>query len=184
MSPLEVIAVIFGLLCVGFSVRQSIWTWPTGLVQVSLYVVIFYQAKLYSDVILHVIYVGVQFFGWYQWLHGGKDHGRLPVSELSGRARGGWITTAILGSAAWGSGMSSLTDAALPYGDAFTTVASLIAQWLMAKKKIENWLFWIVVDVVAVGIYTVKELYLTAGLYGVFLVMCVLGYRAWKRDLA
>lgn len=183
MNPIEVVAVVFGLLCVWLCVKENIWCWPTGLVQVSLYVIIFYQAKLYSDTILNVIYVGVQFYGWYHWLHGGRDRGELAVSRLSAPALNGWIVVTVVGTALWGYGMASLTDAAVPYWDAFTTVASLVAQWLMARKRVENWAFWIAVDVVAVGVYLYKGLHLTAGLYFVFLIMCIEGWRAWNRTV-
>ncbi|MCA8987618.1 MAG: nicotinamide mononucleotide transporter [Planctomycetaceae bacterium] len=181
MTFIEVIAVIFGLLCVWLTIRQNIWCWPTGLVQVVLYIFIFYQVKLYSDLILHVIYVFLQLYGWFHWLKGNKGDTSLPVTLLEQRSRSAWIATMILGTCAWGYLMATRTDAAVPYGDAFTTVTSLIAQWLMARKKLESWLFWIAVDVVAIGIYWTKSLYLTSGLYAVFLVLAILGWFAWKR---
>ncbi len=184
MFWIEATAVAFGLLCVSLTVRQSVWCWPTGLVQVSLYIIIFYDAKLYSDLILHVIYVGVQFYGWHHWLHGGREGGQLAASRLTPTALGTWVAVVAAGTFLWGSGMAAWTDAALPYGDAFTTVASLVAQWLMAQKKIENWFFWIAVDVIAVGIYFLKSLFLTTGLYTVFLFLCVLGYMEWRKSLA
>jgi nicotinamide mononucleotide transporter len=151
--------------------------------QVFLYIFIFYQVKLYSDMILHVIYVVMQIYGWYHWLHGGKNRGTLPVSTLTYRARLVWPFAAIVGTAAWGYLMATFTDASVPYGDAFTTVASLIAQWLMARKRLESWLFWISVDVVAIGIYWYKGLHLTSGLYAVFLVLATIGLFAWRRSL-
>ena len=183
MSPLEIIAVLFGLACVTLVVRQSIWCWPTGLVQVSLYLIIFYQVKLYSDAILQVFYIVMNIYGWYHWLHGGRERDSLPVTRLSAAGNALWIGVTAVGTALWGYGMATWTDAALPYGDAFTTVASLVAQWLMARKRIENWLFWIAVDIAAVVIYWYKGLYLTSGLYAVFLGLCVAGWIAWRRDL-
>lgn len=181
MSWIEIAAVVFGFLCVVLTIRQNIWCWPTGLVQVVLYIVIFYEVRLYSDLILHVIYVGLSLYGWYHWLHGGRDHGALVVTRLSPGARALWVGVVLLGTLGWGYGMATCTDAALPYGDAFTTVASLAAQWLMARKRLESWLFWIAVDVVAIGIYWVKDLQLTAGLYAAFLVLAVLGLFEWRR---
>ncbi len=181
LTWMEVAAVVAGLLCVGLTIRQSVWCWPTGLVQVGLYIFIFYDVKLYSDLVLHVIYVGLQVYGWHHWLHGGRGHSRLAVSRLPFRARMAWVVTALAGTAAWGWGMARWTDAALPYWDAFTTVASLVAQWLMTCKRLESWLFWIAVDVVAIGVYLAKELYPTAGLYAVFLVMAGAGWVAWRR---
>lgn len=183
MSGIEVVAVVFGLLAVWLTVRQNIWCWPAGLVQVCLYIWIFYDVKLYSDLILHIIYVGVQMFGWYHWLHGGVEKNLLHVSNLDIREIGFFSVVTVFGTMGWGYLMASTTDAAVPYGDAFTTAASLVAMWLQAQKKLESWIFWIIVDVVAIGIYWFKELYLTSGLYAVFLVMCVVGYTSWKQDL-
>jgi nicotinamide mononucleotide transporter len=180
MSQIEIVAVVFGLFAVWFTVRQNIWCWPMGLVQVSLYIIVFYQVKLYSDLILHVIYVGVQLFGWYHWLHGGRDRGKLKVSYLTPLHLGGWLLVVAAGTALWGKLMGSLTDAAVPYGDAFTTAASLVAMWLQVEKKVESWAFWIAVDVVAVGIYSYKGLYPTTGLYLVFLVLSIVGWRQWR----
>lgn len=179
MTPIELIAVVFGLLCVWLTIRQNIWCWPTGLIQVALYVVIFFQVRLYSDAILNLIYVLLQIYGWYHWLHGGRDHGRLSVSRLSQRALLGWIVVAVASTAIWGWGMAAFTNAAAPYWDAFIAAASLIAQWLMTRKRLESWLFWISVDVVAIGVYIYKSLLLTAGLYAVFLVMATMGFFAW-----
>lgn len=180
MSQIEIVAVVFGLFAVWFTVRQNIWCWPMGLVQVSLYVIVFYQVKLYSDLILHVIYIGVQLFGWYHWLHGGRDHGKLKVSYLTPLHLGGWLLLVAAGTVLWGKLMGSLTDAAVPYGDAFTTAASLVAMWLQVEKKVESWAFWIAVDVVAVGIYSYKGLYPTTGLYLVFLILSIVGWRQWR----
>lgn len=182
MTLIEGVAVVFGLMCVWLTVRQNIWCWPTGLVQVSLYIFIFYEVKLYSDLMLHFVYIGLQIYGWYHWLHGGKNRANLPVSELGSRSRLAWSLIAIAGTGGWGYLMATYTDAAVPYGDAFTTIASLIAQWLMARKRLESWLFWIVVDVVAIGIYWHKSLYLTSGLYAVFLVLATIGWLEWRRS--
>lgn len=183
MSIIEIVAVVFGVICVVLTVRRNIWCWPTGLVQVVLFIVIFYQAKLYSDLILHVVYVVMQFYGWHQWLHGSETRGALPVSVLNKPSRIAWPLVVVGGTAGWGFVMARYTDASVPYGDAFTTVASLVAQWLLAKKKLESWLFWIAVDVIAIGIYVYKELYLTSGLYAVFLVLATIGFFAWRQTL-
>ncbi|MEW6265443.1 MAG: nicotinamide riboside transporter PnuC [Thermodesulfobacteriota bacterium] len=182
MDPIEITATIFGFICVWLTLKENIWCWPTGLVQVTLYVYVFFQARLYSDMGLHVIYILMQFYGWYNWLHGGRNKGRLTIARLSTTAAAFWAVTAVLGTAALGTVMSRHTDADLPYWDAAQTVLSLIAQWLMAKKVLESWLIWITVDVICVGLYTVKRLYPTAGLYATFLVMATAGFLAWKRN--
>jgi nicotinamide mononucleotide transporter len=182
MNWIEAVATIFGVIAVWLVVKRHIWCWPTGLVQVILYVGIFYHAKLYSDMILHVIYIFMQLYGWYHWLNGDGNHHQLPVTN-TGKAIWHWVVVTVLGTLAWGATMANLTDASLPYPDAFTTVASLVAQWLTARKKLESWLFWIVVDVVAVFIYYQKALYFTTGLYLIFLVLAVYGWWAWKNTM-
>ena len=184
MTPIEIVAVIFGFLCVYFTIKENIWCWPTGLVQVFLYIFIFYKAKLYSDTILHVIYVFMQFYGWYYWLHGGKEHKEALVTKLTQAWIVATLAIASFGTIGWGYFMASKTDAAMPYGDAFTTVASLVAQWLMSRKKLESWYYWIAVDIIAIGIYYAKGLYLTSGLYVCFLFMATAGLIRWKKSFS
>lgn len=183
MSPIEIIATVSGVACVVLTIRQNIWCWPTGLVMVSLYIVIFHQARLYSDMGLQVVYVGLQLYGWHQWLHGGPKHGRLAVRSIGPTRLALWCAAGAALTTALGLVMHRYTDAALPYWDATTTLLSLIAQYLMARKVLESWLLWIVVDVLSIGIYLTKDLHLTAGLYGLFLVLATLGFVAWKKDL-
>lgn len=182
MIELEIVAVVLGLACVWLTVRQHIGCWPTGLAMVSLYIVVFFRAKLYSDMLLQVVYVFLQIYGWYAWLHGGAGHTRLDVSRLPWRQVAPWMAVCIVGTAALGGAMSSYTDAALPYVDAFATVASLIAQWLMARKVLESWFVWIAVDVVSIGMYLSKSLHWTAGLYAVFLILAAWGWWEWRRS--
>lgn len=180
MNWIEAAATVFGMIAVWLIIRRNILCWPAGLIQVLLYIYIFLEAKLYSDMILHVIYVFLQIYGWYNWLQGGMDKSALKISVLSGQLLR-WISVSLLGTYVWGSLMGHFTDASVPYLDAFTTVVSLAAQWLMVQKKLESWLFWIAVDIVAIGVYWYKELYLTTGLYVVFLVMSIIGYYSWKQ---
>jgi nicotinamide mononucleotide transporter len=183
MIWIESTATFFGLLCVWLTVRQNIWCWPTGLLQVVLYIFVFYDAKLYSDLILHIIYVVMQIYGWYHWLRGGSEHSTLKVSSQPVSHTAAWGLLAALGAIVWGYLMASFTDAAVPYWDAFIIATSLIAQWLMARKKIESWFYWITVDVVAIGVYLYKALYITTGLYSVFLFLVISGYFTWRKAL-
>jgi len=183
MSIAEIIASVFGLACVVLTIRQNIWCWPTGLVQVILYIWVFFHARLYSDMGLHVIYVILQIYGWYNWLHGGRNRTQLGVSRTSLQRFLLWLMAGLVWTVGLGFVMERFTNADLPYWDAATTVLSLIAQYLMANKILESWLFWITVDVMAVGIYAVKGLYPTTALYAVFLVLAILGCIAWRRSL-
>lgn len=183
MTTIEIIATIFGLICVWLTVRQNIWCWPTGLIQVVLYIWIFQQAKLYSDMGLHVIYVGLSLYGWWYWLRNGPLGRQAPVKVLSQLHRFTWIAVGLIGTLALGYVMKTYTDASLPYWDAATTILSLIAQYHMARKRLESWLFWIAVDVMAIGVYITKALYVTSGLYSVFLILAVIGFFAWRKTV-
>ena len=150
---------------------------------VSLYIYIFFGAKLYSDAALNVFFLVMQFYGWYQWTRGPVEHAR-SLSAVTRLSRRGWMLTAIgsvAGAAALGTVMHRFTDAALPYVDSFTTMLSVIAQFLLTRKILENWTLWIIADVIYIAMYTYKDLLWTAGLYVVFLVLCVQGYREWLR---
>lgn len=129
--------------------------------------------------ILHVIYIFLQVFGWYNWKYGGSDKSELRVTSITNTPF--WIGLTILITGVLGYVMQTKTDASFPYEDAFITVASLVAQYLMIKKIVQSWLFWIIVDVVAIVIYAYKDLYFTTILYGLFLVMAIIGYLEWKK---
>jgi nicotinamide mononucleotide transporter len=184
-SPLEITAVVFGLLSVIFTIRQNIWCWATGLVNVILYILIFYRAALYSDVVLQVIYVPLQLYGWYHWVYGNRNGANpdLPVTRLTSFAACIWTAVAANLIAIDGYIMHRFFNAALPYWDAAIAVLSLIAQYLLARKVLENWMIWIAVDILALGVYTAKGLYLTTGLYGVYLVLATFGLIAWLKSL-
>ncbi len=173
-----------GALGVWLTVRQNVWCWPVGLVNVSLFVVVFFHARLYGDMALQGVYVVLCLYGWYQWLHGGSGHGRLEVSRAPGRWGIGLGVAGVAFAVGFGLFLKQRTDAALPFWDAGTTAFSLVAQWMTTRKWIENWLVWIAVDVVCVGKYLSQGLYLTAGLYATFLVLAVLGLVEWRRSLA
>ena len=182
MSPIEIAAVILGLARVYLIIRQNIWCWPVGIAMVSLYAWIFFQARLYSDAGLQIIYIGLQIYGWYYWLTGrAAEEDQAPIITLSPSWRGIWIGVMVVGTAALGATMSAYTDAELAYWDACTTVMSLTAQALLSRKVLENWVIWIAVDVLSIGIYGYKGLYLTAGLYAVFLAMATWGLWVWIR---
>ena len=171
-------------MAVWLTTRQSVWCWPTGLLNVGLSALVFLHSRLYGSAALQLVYVALCLYGWHQWLHGGAGEGRLEVSRTPAR----WLAgLAVVGSAfALGLGLflRYRTDAALPFWDASMTAFSLAAQWMTTRKWIENWLVWIPVDAVYVAMYLSQRLQAYAGLYAVFLVLAVFGYRGWRRSLA
>jgi nicotinamide mononucleotide transporter len=184
VSPLELLAAITGAVSVWLSVRQNIWSWPTAIVNVVLYAIVFWDAKLYADMGLQVVYAVLSVYGWYEWLYGGQGHTQLHVSRTSRPVAARLVLIAAAGSALLGTLLHRTTDAALPYMDSLLSSTSLVAQWMMTKKLLENWLVWIAVDVLYVGMFLFKGLYLTAGLYAVFLGLAVRGYLDWRRSMS
>lgn len=182
MFVIEMIAVALGLISVYLTVKQNIWCWPTGLAMVTLYILVFFKAKLYSDVGLQFYFIVVQVYGWWYWLRGGKNKTTAKVKILSWSHRGFWAAVILLGALLNGYVMSNYTDASVPYLDSLTTVGSIVAQWLLGRKLFENWVIWITMDIVDIGIYFYKSLYMTSGLYVVFLILSIMGAREWYKD--
>ena len=182
MTILEWIAAIAGAISVYLSARENIWSWPTAIVNVGLYTIVFRRAGLYSDMGLQVVYLALSIYGWYEWLYGGKNRSTLRVSRASSREWLIAIPVAVIFWVALARYTSTLPGVALPYLDSGLTTLSLVAQWMMTRKILENWMLWIVADVVYVPMYVYKGLPVTAALYGIFLALAVLGLRSWWRS--
>ena len=182
MTSIEIIAALFGVVSVYLSTREKIWSWPTAIVNVGLYILVFFKARLYADMGLQGVYLILSIYGWYQWLYGGENHTELKVSIATPRLL---LFLAIIDVAVWlplATALHRHTDAALPYLDSLLTTTSLVAQWMMTRKILENWVIWIAVDIVYVPMFIYRELYPTAALYTVFLVLAAKGYRDWRRS--
>ena len=181
-GPLETAGVLTGIACVWLAARNSLWNFPTAIVSCGLYVYIFGSSRLYSDMGLQFVFIALAGYGWYAWLHP-ADAGApaLPVTRTGGRL----ALLLLLGVGLYALGAGFLfrhyTNAALPYWDTTTTAVSIAAQVLLARKKLENWLIWVAVDVVYVGMYWHKQLYLTSVLYLIYLGLAIYGYLAWRR---
>ncbi len=174
------IAVALGLANIVLLVRRSVWNYPFAIAMVSLYALIFFEAKLYSDVLLQGFFLILNVYGWWHWHRTGEGR-EVPVRWLSAQGRMIAIGLAIGASIGWGNLMARYTDAAAPHWDAAVAMLSVVAQFLLAKRFIENWIGWITVDLLAIGLYWSRGLQLTAGLYGVFLILSIVGLRQWMR---
>jgi nicotinamide mononucleotide transporter len=177
------VGALTGVVAVWLTTRQKIWCWPIGIVSVLLYVLVFYQARLYATMGLQVVYVGLAVYGWYAWTKGGRADGPLRVSRASTRTLAvafGVGLAVTLGLGAW---LGRQTDEALPFTDAAVTSVSLIAQWMQTRKLIENWWLWLAVDVVYVGMNLSQGLVPTAGLYAIYTALAVAGLREWHRSM-
>jgi nicotinamide mononucleotide transporter len=182
MSWIEGIATAAGVACVLLLVMENIWNFPFGIVQVLLSAYVFYTQRLYSDVILQIFFVVLNVYGWIHWTRRGELP-QLPVTRMSRLAIVVWSVITIVMTGVWGTFAKVQLNAAAPYVDGFILIASLVAQWLTARKHIESWWFWIIVDLVAIPLYASRGLYFFAGLYVVFLILCIMGLKEWKRSM-
>ena len=181
MDPIEAVAVVLGLANITLIIRRSVWNYPFGIVMVVLYAHIFWNAKLYSDAGLQVFFLIVQFYAWWAWARKQDDAGQVEVERLSTAGRIGWAVASVIAIGVWGAAMHRMTDVAYPYWDGSIAMLSVAAQIMMTQRRIENWWWWIVVDGLAIALFAVKGLWLTAGLYVVFLVMATYGLIEWQR---
>lgn len=182
MQYWEWVAAALGLVNVGLVVARSVWNYPFGIVMVSIYFFVFADARLYSDALLQIFFLTIQIYGWRNWLRSrGAGTGPVPVGWLTVRARLVWLAGTAAAAMAWGLLMARYTDAAAPMIDAGIAVTSISAQILLSLRRVENWVLWIAVDAVAIGLFHSRGLEATAALYAVFLVMASTGLYRWTR---
>jgi nicotinamide mononucleotide transporter len=181
MSTIEIIAALLGVANVLLVVRRSIWNYPFGIAMVSLYFFVFRDAKLYSDALLQIFFLVIQIYGWWAWSRATHvDHG-VAVSRMQAKSRVYWLAGTAVAVALWGTGMARWTDAAAPFADAAIAGLSVSAQVLQSLRRIESWVLWIAVDLLAIGVFLWRDLLVTAALYALFLVLAVAGFIEWKR---
>lgn len=182
---IEVLGSVFGLLYILFSIKQNIWCWPIGFITSALYIYVFFVTKFYADMGLQVYYLVISLYGWYHWMFGAKstkqDDLRVTRTGIKLGAILFVINAVIFVLIAFI--LVNFTDSEIPYWDAFTTSASFVATWMLARKKIEHWIIWVIVDSVSLGLYIYKGLYPTAILFAVYTVLAILGYKEWKRAI-
>ena len=183
MSLLEVVAVVSSATGIWLMTRRSLVAWPITLLACFLYAAVFREARLYSDMLLQGVYAAFCVYGWWHWLRGIREQGSVRVEAFPWQ---GWLyglVAGTLGSILLGFAMARYTNAALPHLDASLTAFSLVAQWWQTRRYLANWLLWIAVDVLYVGVFAYKSLYVTAGLYAFFVFLAVLGLRSWRQAI-
>jgi nicotinamide mononucleotide transporter len=183
MSLLEIVAALVTIASIWLATRENVWYYPTGIASVLSYAWIFFSARLYAETALQFVWLALMLYGWYEWLHGGANRTELPVSRTPPKA---WIAIVVAGIAStlaivWL--QRRFTNNPAPLVDSSIAAWSIVAQWMTARKWIENWLFWIVVNVVAVALYIDRRLWITAALYVVLFILAIEGYRKWRRSL-
>lgn len=180
---IEITGAVLGLLFLFFEIRQSAWLWPTGILSSLFYIYIFYAAQFYADMGLQVYYVVVSIYGWYYWLKGKREEeDKLPVVRLKARLAQLLALFTILIFVLIAYVLVHFTDSPLPYWDAFTTALSITATWMLARKILEQWWLWIIVNLVSLGLYVYKGLYPTVVLFAFYTLMSFVGYRQWKKS--
>jgi nicotinamide mononucleotide transporter len=182
-SCIELGAAVFGIVGVWLSIPESVWNWPLGMANVALSYVVLARQGLYANAGLQIVYFGLSVYGWYEWLHGGRARTALEISRTT---RGTWERVATATLLIWVALMlltRRMPGATQGFVDAGTTAVSLVAEWMLAKKLLENWTLWIVIDGAYVALLVFDKLYLLAINYAVYFVLAVAGYVAWKRTL-
>lgn len=190
MTTIEILATILGILCVGLLILRNQWSWPIGLVQVVLQGIVLWNAKLYAETALQGVFWVLQLYGWWAWIASNRNKSTsqsintpVQVERLSTNASIFFIGLTLLQTILIAWFLMSFTDGKSPIADAFITAASLTAQYLLAKRYYENWGYWIVVDVLSIPLYVIRELPVLSVLYVVFLAMAIAGFYQWRKAL-
>jgi len=179
----EVLAVLLAVVYLVLAIRQNIWCWAAAAVSTLLYLFIMYRASLYMESALQIFYLAMAAYGWYEWRHGGAGGEELQVTTWPMRYHL-FALAAVFGLVLIsGELLTRYSAAALPFLDSFTTWGAVVATFMVARKILENWIYWFVIDAVSIGLYLSRELYFTAALFAAYLVMIVIGYRKWRGSM-
>jgi nicotinamide mononucleotide transporter len=179
MSAWEAAAVALGIAYLLLAMRESLWCWYAAFVSTCIFLVLFWRVGLLMESALQVYYLVMAVYGWWQWQHGSDGEAQLAISRWGTRQHLLALAAVALLSVASGGLLHRYTGAALPYLDSFTTWGSILTTWMVARKILENWLYWLVIDSVSIYLYLDRELYLTALLFALYLVIVLFGYRKW-----
>lgn len=185
---LEIIGTVIGLIYLWQEYHASIYLWITSIIMPAIYLFVYYQAGLYADFGINVYYLAIAVYGWLAWRYGFtllKRRGKESAKELSisHTPQKSWGVLMLLSVTIWiaiSIILCNFTDSNVPYTDAFTTAFSIIGMYMLARKYVEQWIIWLIVDIVSSGLYIYKELYFTAALYAVYAIIAIFGYRKWK----
>lgn len=183
MSAAEGLAVVLAVAYLLLAAREHIACWACALASTAIYTVVFWDVSLLMEAALNVYYMAMAVYGWQQWRYGGSTHHGVTIRTLTWRQHGLILAIVAVLTVVSGSLLSGKTTAVWPYVDSFTTWASVITTVLVAKKYLENWLYWFVIDGVSIPLYLDRGLYLTAALFAVYLVIVVFGYLSWQRHM-
>ena len=181
MDTAELAAVILAIVYLLLVVRENIWCWGAAFVSTSIYLVLFFDVRLYMESALQVFYLAMAVYGWWQWRSGGRGGGELKISTWPVTVHAGIIAAIAVLSMTSGWLLDTRTAAAFPYLDSFTTWSAVVTTYMVTRKILENWIYWFVIDGISIYLYSSRGMYLTALLFVLYVVLVVFGYRRWRR---
>ncbi|MES2130619.1 MAG: nicotinamide riboside transporter PnuC [Pseudomonadota bacterium] len=179
-SPLELLANLLASVCIVLAGRNNVHTWWTGIVACAVFGLVFYDSHLYADVVLQSFFIVTGFIGWWNWLRG-EGGAPLALSHANFRSLLWTLPVGVAATAAYGALLHYTTNAYAPFLDSAVLVFSVIAQVLLMKRRIENWAFWLLVNLIAAPLYFSRGLYLTAALYAFYVLNAAVAWRWWHR---
>ncbi|MEN8137132.1 MAG: nicotinamide riboside transporter PnuC [Bacteroidota bacterium] len=180
---LESFATVFGLFSVWFSMRENILVYPTGIISTAIYVYILYNVGLFGDMSINAYYFGMSIYGWYKWTRKTDESHYIPIRHSTKKEKLYSLALMVVSYVVLSFILKNYTSSTVPYIDAFTTSIFFVGMWLMAKKVIDNWIYWIIGDMITIPLYIYKGLTITATQYLIFTVLAIAGYIAWKKHL-
>ena len=184
---IEYIGVAIGLAYLILEYKASFWLWPVGILMSLFYIVIFFQSKFYADAGIYTYYLGANLYGLIEWRRNSQKTAEKSIEmPITHTPKGKILPLTLIGLAIWAALwllLSHLTDSPVPFGDSFTTALSVVAMYLLAKKHIEHWWLWVVVNLVSTGLYAWKGLYPMAGFFAFYTLIAALGYVRWRREM-
>ena len=182
-SNIEIVAVAFGLIYIILAAKENVWCWPAGFIGTGTSIYLFWDGSLYMESALNVYYLLMAVFGWWQWQYGSTEKSTLSIRSLTAKEHLIILTLIAALTLVSGYFLNSNTDAALPYLDSFTTWSAVITTWMVARKILENWLYWIVINSASIYLYLDRGFVLYAVLFALYVVIAVVGYRQWRYTL-
>lgn len=182
MQGLELTAVVLGILYLLLAMHERIACWYAAFASTAIFLYLFYDARLLMESALQLYYLAMAVYGWWHWRHPPKRHATLPISRFAASQHIIAIGGVLLAAGVSGWLLAQYSDAALPYLDSFTTWGSILTTWMVARKILENWLYWLVIDASSIYLYLDRELFFTAALFMAYVVIVIFGYRRWLQQ--
>lgn len=178
---LEILGTIVGLVYLYLEYKADIWLWLASIIMPAIYLVVFYDAGLYADTAINIYYLAVAIYGWFSWKFGSSSKKELPISHITTRQAVAMVVLYAIMQVAISLALQHLTDSDVAWFNGLTSALSVVGMWMLARKWIEQWIVWIVVDILSAGLYCYKGLYLTAILYALYAIIAIFGYRKWRQ---